>query len=246
MFALPTCYAGFVTPRSRGADSFMKAKRRAIVARHRHADPSVARWGIGTNNQGTVQSVLRRNSIYANFAEVVRSSQVVMSIEIERRFLVRSESWRQHVVRRLIIQQGYLASEGNATVRVRIVDNRNATLTIKSHAAATFRHEFEYSIPLDDALGILKLRSGGLVRKVRHIVISHGLTWEIDVFEGENAGLVIAELELKAFTQQVKLPDWAGREISGDVRYSNSHLARWPFRSFTHMLRDADLTQAGE
>lgn len=169
-----------------------------------------------------------------------------MSIEIERRFLVKNESWRPHVIRKLRIQQAYLANEANATVRVRIVDDRTATLTIKSHAAATCRQEFEYPIPLEDGRGLLKLRGSGLLSKVRHIVVSDGHTWEIDVFEGENAGLVIAELELDAIIQKVTLPDWVGREISGDVLYSNSHLAQRPYRSLVRGRMLSSLPLAGE
>jgi adenylate cyclase len=169
-----------------------------------------------------------------------------MSIEIERRFLVKNEHWRPHVVRKLRITQGYLANEGNATVRVRVTDDHNATLTIKSHAAATCRHEFEYAIPLADAASLLKLRSGGLLRKVRHIVISNGNTWEVDVFEDENAGLVIAELELETVGQKVDIPDWVDREITGDVRFSNSHLTRQPYVKFAADLSRIGFALAGE
>jgi adenylate cyclase len=169
-----------------------------------------------------------------------------MSIEIERRFLVKSESWRPLVIRKLRIRQGYITSQSNATVRVRMVDDDRATLTVKSRAAATCRQEFEYPIPVRDARSLLKLRCSGLVRKVRHVVACDGLNWEIDVFEGENAGLVIAEVELRSIVQNVVLPDWVGEEISGDENYSNSHLAERPFRYFDLTSHHCDLSLAGE
>lgn len=160
-----------------------------------------------------------------------------MSIEIERRFLVKSDAWRSLVVRSLSIRQGYLANQDNATVRVRVVDDRIATLTIKSHASGTLRHEFEYQIPIDDARGLLRLRASGLLSKVRHLVPHDGLTWEVDVYDGENEGLVVAEVELTTTLQKIRLPKWVGQEISGDPRYSNSHLAEHPF--WTFRTRDA-------
>lgn len=169
-----------------------------------------------------------------------------MSIEIERRFLVKNEEWRPLVIRKMQIEQGYLVSHGDATVRVRIANHHTATLTIKSHAAGISRAEFEYPIPLDDAARLLELRVGSLIRKVRHIAISNGLVWEIDVFEGDNAGLVIAEVELKSIVQQVRLPNWAGSEISGDARFSNSHLSQQPYRIFVAWHHENELPLAGE
>lgn len=119
-----------------------------------------------------------------------------MAIEIERKFLVTSEGWRASVVSRKHLRQGYLARGGKTSVRVRIVDDATATLTVKSRGARTSRLEFEYAIPVEEAATLLELRDGHLLSKVRHLVRHDGLTWEVDVFGGENAGLVIAEIEL--------------------------------------------------
>ena len=156
-----------------------------------------------------------------------------MAIEIERKFLVTSEDWKPLVVARKRLRQAYLARPGKASLRVRIVDDTAASLTIKSRGARTSRLEFEYPIPIDDGLFLLDLREGHLLSKVRHIVRFAGSTWEVDVFEGDNAGLVIAELELEHEQQSFVRPPWIGREITHEERYSNSRLAQQSFRSFT-------------
>ena len=155
-----------------------------------------------------------------------------MAIEIERKFLVTGEDWKPLAVGSKRLRQAYLARSGKAAVRVRIVDDTSATLTIKSQGARTSRLEFEYPIPVNDALDLLELREGILLSKVRHLVEHGGLTWEVDVFEGDNAGLVIAEVELQHESQAIARPTWVGREITSDGRYSNSRLALNPYRSF--------------
>lgn len=151
-----------------------------------------------------------------------------MAIEIERKFLVKSDDWRAHVQRSKRIVQAYLAISEQMSVRVRVVDERDATLTIKSRGASTGRLEFEYQLPLDDARTLLELRVGSLLTKVRHIVQINELTWEIDVFSGENAGLVLAEVELQSAAQAVTIPSWIGDEVSHDERYTNGSLALRP------------------
>jgi adenylate cyclase len=155
-----------------------------------------------------------------------------MAIEIERKFLVRGEGWRPHVTGRKHLRQAYLARQGKAAIRVRVVDGASATLTIKSRGARTSRLEYEYPVPVDEALSLIELRDGGLLSKVRHIVPWADLTWEIDVFEGENAGLAIAEVELTHEQQALELPPWVGREITHDERYYNSRLVHLPFCHF--------------
>lgn len=150
-----------------------------------------------------------------------------MAIEIERKFLVSGEGWREHVsgVRR--IRQAYLSQGGNANVRVRIVDEAEARLTIKSCGAALSREEYEYPLPLDDALAMFELRAGVLIEKVRHLVPAEGgRTWEVDVFEGAHHGLVMAEIELAHAEEAFALPEWLGREVTGEAAYGNSALAR--------------------
>ena len=152
-----------------------------------------------------------------------------MAIEIERKFLVTSEDWKQHVVVRKRLRQAYLARPGKTSIRVRVVDDTSASLTIKSRGARTSRLEFEYPIPVHEGQFLLDLREGHLLSKVRHVVRYEGSTWEVDVFEGENAGLVIAEIELEHEQQSFVRPPWLGREVTHDPRYSNSCLAQQPF-----------------
>jgi adenylate cyclase len=152
-----------------------------------------------------------------------------MAVEIERKFLVRSAGWLPLVTHRVRLRQAYVATEGRASVRVRVVEGGDATLTIKSRKPGLTRAEFEYPIPAVDAEQLLQLRQGAMIEKVRHLVPWQGLTWEIDVFAGENAGLTIAEIELPHERQHVELPPWLGTEVTGQARYYNSSLAREPF-----------------
>jgi adenylate cyclase len=156
-----------------------------------------------------------------------------MAIEIERKFLVTGEGWKSHVASRRHLQQAYLSRQGKAAIRVRIADEASATLTIKSRGARTSRLEYEYPIPVDEARSLLELRDGASLSKTRHIVVWGGVTWEVDVFEGENAGLVIAEVELTDERQALELPPWVGREITHDERYYNSRLVHLPFCHFS-------------
>jgi adenylate cyclase len=152
-----------------------------------------------------------------------------MPMEIERKFLIRDDGWRDAAVRARHIRQGYLQQGEAASIRIRIVDDDAARLTIKSSAAGLARQEFEYAIPLADAEQLLPLCRGMLIVKTRHEVPWDGLTWEIDVFEAEHAGLIIAEIELQAETQSLRLPPWLGAEVTGNPRYYNNRLAQEPF-----------------
>jgi adenylate cyclase len=162
-----------------------------------------------------------------------------MGIEIERKFLVTGEGWRPLVTGRKLLRQAYLARQGKTSIRVRIVDESAATLTVKSRGARTSRLEFEYPIPIADAIALLEFRDGLLLSKVRHEVRYGGLMWEIDVFDGDNAGLVIAEVELASERQSISLPPWVGRVITHDERYYNSRLVHHPFRDFSAVAHAA-------
>lgn len=153
-----------------------------------------------------------------------------MADEIERKFLVRCNDWQAGARRAREIVQGYVAIDGLASVRVRIIDGARATLTIKSRAAEVRRREFEYEIPIADARGLLELRTGATIEKVRYELTAGVLTWEIDVFSGENQGLVIAEIELEHEDQPFERPPWLGDEITSDDRYYNASLAKRAFR----------------
>src|SRR5262249_14041134 len=156
-----------------------------------------------------------------------------MSFEIERKFLVRGEGWRAQALERIHIRQAYLATEGKASVRVRIKDKR-ATLTIKSRAPERRRLELEYAIPMLEAEAAIALRRGIVVEKDRYLVPHAGAVWEVDVFAGENDGLVIAEIELRDEHQPVALPAWVGPEVTGQAQFYNSALSTRPFGSWAH------------
>lgn len=147
-----------------------------------------------------------------------------MGIEIERRFLVRGDGWRAAVTCARRLYQGYLAREDGVAVRLRVADG-DAVLTIKGPGGMA-RPEYEYAVPLAEAEEMLgTLCAGRRIVKTRHDVAHGGLIWEVDVFEGPLAGLVIAEVELDDAAQSPDLPPWIGREVTGDPRYANAALA---------------------
>lgn len=152
-----------------------------------------------------------------------------MADEIERKFLVRGDAWREAADRGCLIEQAYLALTDAVSVRIRIRDAASATLTIKSRAASLRRQEFEFPIPVDKAGELMTLRTGSLVEKMRYKVPCGDLVWEIDVFQGASAGLVIAEIELEHEDQAFEKPAWLGEEITGIARYYNASLATTPF-----------------
>jgi adenylate cyclase len=151
-----------------------------------------------------------------------------VGIEIERKFLLNDDGWRGRG-RPTPMRQGYLASDPVRTVRVRIEGER-AVITIKSKSSGATRGEWEYEIPVPDAAELLdRLCEQPLVEKVRHRIEHAGHTWEVDEFQGENAGLVVAEIELGSEDEAFEKPDWIGREVTGDPRYYNSSLIRLPY-----------------
>jgi adenylate cyclase len=155
-----------------------------------------------------------------------------MAREIERKFLVVNDDWRAQVSSTARYRQGYLSGSGKCSVRVR-VDGDRGYLNLKSATLDIDRTEYEYEIPLSDAEEMLaQLCEGLLVEKQRYFVEHSGHTWEIDVFEGDNEGLVIAEIELDDVDSVFTLPSWAGTEVSDDPRYYNVYLARTPFRQW--------------
>jgi adenylate cyclase len=149
-----------------------------------------------------------------------------MATEIERKFLVTGTTWRQGPG--IPFSQGYLNSDKERTVRVRVAGNL-AFLTIKGLTTGATRSEFEYEIPIADAEQLLKLSDGPIVEKVRRIIVHEGSTWEVDEFLGENAGLVVAEIELESESQAFTRPQWLGLEVTEDSRYFNSSLATFPY-----------------
>ncbi|MFP7723766.1 CYTH domain-containing protein [Lysobacter sp. A3-1-A15] len=171
-----------------------------------------------------------------------------MAIEIERKFLVSGEGWRAAAHTAVPMAQGYLndlaamdAMPGRvamkASVRVRIAGGE-AYLNLKSRELGHTRQEFDYPIPLADARDLLALCVGGLVDKVRHHVEVGGRVWEVDEFLGDNAGLVVAELELESADAAFERPDWLGREVTDSARYYNLALATRPFARWSPAERD--------
>ncbi|MGI4719069.1 MAG: CYTH domain-containing protein [Janthinobacterium lividum] len=155
-----------------------------------------------------------------------------MGVEIERKFLVLGQAWRT-LGEATLLRQGYLNADPARTVRVRI-EGGAGLLTIKSRNDGASRGEWEYPIPLQDAEELLdRLCERPLVEKIRHRIHHAGFTWEVDEFLGENAGLVVAEIELPAEDTAFALPDWIGREVTGERRYYNSSLIRLPFSKWT-------------
>jgi adenylate cyclase len=151
-----------------------------------------------------------------------------MAIEIERKFLIKNNDWKTHVQTTQVIKQGYLSLDMDRTVRVRLVGNF-AQLTIKSKTIGNSRHEFEYEIPVEDAQALVKMCIPPILDKTRHLVLHDNLTWEVDIFSGENEGLRVAEVELDSENTALNLPDWVGQEVSGDARYYNANLIQHPF-----------------
>lgn len=151
-----------------------------------------------------------------------------MNQEIERKFLLRNEGWRG-LGQGVVVRQGYLSADPDRVVRVRIAGDV-ALLTIKSRMVGLTRGEWEYSLPLAEAqtlLGSVCIRP--IIDKVRYRIDYAGMAWEVDEFFGDNAGLVVAEIELAVEDQAFDRPDWIGDEVSDDARYFNANLLKHPY-----------------
>ena len=153
-----------------------------------------------------------------------------MAIEIERKFLLNRTGFLASLTGSTL-SQGYLNQSPDSTVRVRIADNK-AWLTIKGRNVGTRRLEFEYPIPTADAQALLGLCQHGRIEKTRYCVEHEGNIWEIDVFHGDNDGLIVAEIELTDENETFARPDWLGEEVSDDPRYFNSALISHPFKDW--------------
>jgi adenylate cyclase len=159
-----------------------------------------------------------------------------MPREIERKFLLKNDAWRPLVHRSRRMTQGYLASGGRVSVRVRVAGD-DAWLNMKAGGLVASRQEYEYSIPLDEARELLALAEGPLIDKTRHYVPHGDLEWEIDEFHGDNAGLLVAELELEREGQEFARPLWLGTEVTELRRYYNVCLVQHPYRAWTEAER---------
>jgi len=155
-----------------------------------------------------------------------------MAQEIERKFLLKSDAWRDQVSSAQRMSQGYLQRGADSAIRVRIAGDR-AWLNIKKSLDGIHRLEYEYAIPLDDATEMLeRVALRPIIDKTRHLVRIGPHTWEIDEFHAENAGLVVAEIELDHADEAFDRPDWLGEEVSTDSRYFNSSLSEQPYNSW--------------
>ena len=153
-----------------------------------------------------------------------------MAKEIERKFLVRGADWKQGASV-TVMRQGYLSTDPGRVVRVR-VEGDQAALTIKGKSVGAVRGEWEYAIPVADAEELLGLCQRPVIEKSRYRVEHGGMLWEIDEFRGDNAGLVVAEIELESEDQAFAKPHWVAEEVTQDARYYNSNLLRHPYKDW--------------
>jgi adenylate cyclase len=152
-----------------------------------------------------------------------------MALEIEHKFLLVNEEWRNEIDHSVHYKQGYLSSSPMGSVRVRISATQ-AWLNIKSATIGSHRQEFEYEIPLQDANVILDdLCHKPLIEKIRHFVYRDQHVWEIDEFMGDNDGLIVAEIELSQIGESFPKPSWIGEEVTHDLRYYNNSLCKNPY-----------------
>ena len=151
-----------------------------------------------------------------------------MALEIERRFLIKNEDWKSQVLRSEDFSQAYLTSDIDQwTVRVRIIDNDHAYITLKSSLNGLINYEFEYSIPIKDAIELIQL-SKYKITKTRYQLKINNQSWVVDLFDGSNSSLKIAEIELNNESEEIQVPSWCGLEITGIKSLSNASLAKTP------------------
>lgn len=156
-----------------------------------------------------------------------------MSKEIERKFLVTGNAYREGATRSNY-RQGYIVTDPNRVIRVR-TDGLKGYLTIKGPSQGASRTEYEYEIPLSDAEDMLeRLCEKPLIEKTRYTLVHDGMIWEVDEFYGDNQGLCIAEIELEREDQPFTLPPWVGREVTADPRYYNAYLVKNPYKIWKH------------
>jgi len=153
-----------------------------------------------------------------------------MGKEIERKFLIKGDAWREGA-EGVLFRQGYLNSAKERVVRARTMGDK-AALTIKGITTGATRLEFEYEIPLDEAGQLLELCEKPLIEKTRYKIPHAGLVWEVDEFHGANEGLTVAECELESEDQVIDKPAWVGEEVTGDPRYFNSNLIANPYSTW--------------
>ncbi|HWD89610.1 MAG TPA: CYTH domain-containing protein [Mucilaginibacter sp.] len=155
-----------------------------------------------------------------------------MGLEIERKFLVDHAKWAKvDKPEGTHYKQGYILADAERTVRIRISD-KHAFLNLKSRNSQVSRDEYEYEIPLEDGRNILKTFAKGGTEKTRYVIPFAGNDWEVDVFMGDNEGLIVAEIELDDENAEFETPDWVTKEVTDDGRYTNAVLSRYPFKNW--------------
>jgi len=155
-----------------------------------------------------------------------------MAVEIERKFLLKNDSWRDYFTKKIELRQGYLSTAKDCTVRVRVADTE-AWLTIKGRVRNISSSEFEYLIPKADAENmLLEFAADNIIEKIRYFIDHEGSEWVVDEFFGRNRGLILAEIELSSEDVICEIPPWIGKEVSEDHRYKNSNLSKIPYLSW--------------
>jgi adenylate cyclase len=156
-------------------------------------------------------------------------------LEIERKFLVKNNAWRKGA-KGVLYQQGYLSTDPSRTVRIRL-EGTVGKLTIKGKKVGLAGDEFEYDIPWNDSTYLLKkICKQPIIKKKRYKISYEGAIWEVDVFEGENKGLILAEVELDSASQKIRIPEWIGKEVTGDRRFRNANLVTHPYSKWKHEI----------
>ncbi len=167
-----------------------------------------------------------------NSLKLQQQSLIIMAIEIEHKFLVKNNNWKKQIKYSSNYKQGYLISDSKRSVRIRISDDK-AWINIKSATIGNNRQEFEYEIAFEDGLEILNtLCEKPILEKTRYFVPNKQHMWEVDVFEGDNKGLIVAEIELSTIEESFDIPDWAAKEVTDDLRYYNNNLCKKPYRKW--------------
>ncbi len=157
-----------------------------------------------------------------------------MGIEIEKKFLVNKEKWREVVKeQRSLFRQGYIVSDPGKTIRVRLTDTAGY-ITIKGRSVGAVKPEYEYAIPVEDAKELLDNFCVSEISKIRNFITHDGKLWEVDEFLGENEGLIVAEIELDREDETFSLPAWIDKEVTHEKRYSNSNLSVNPYKHWNH------------
>jgi CYTH domain-containing protein len=155
-----------------------------------------------------------------------------MALEIERKYLLHQDKWDEfRKPEGQLYRQGYILKDTNKTIRVRVTDT-TAYLTIKGGSTGITRTEFEYEIPKGEGIELLDKFAVSELSKIRYKILYAGKLWEVDVFSGDNAGLIVAEIELNSEDESFELPEWIGEEVTGDNRYYNSNLSVNPFKNW--------------